>query len=487
MNILLVTPFFPPDTGGVATFTDSLQRSLRDRGHKVHVLTQGPSHKIVQCAGLANTTAYEFYMRTPWLQEARLKGFLAFLGYFIPTILRLRSFIKEKRIDLIVLEYPMGFMLYFLFFKLLAGTKTVVGIHGNDITSLHLSPIYEQWLVKRIIRQADWLLAHSSSLLSEAETLLGELNANKSYLPYGVEMARLCALVGTSADHFRLPLGPYILTVAKLRQHKGLDVLLHAIKKLGAVAAGYRFVFVGDGPEAEALKQLASRLGIADATVFTGELQLPVVSKLYEDCEFFVLPSRVEPFGIVLLEAMVFGKAVLATKVGGVKEFVSDGDNGILVEPDDCDALAKQIGRLISARELRTRIGENGRRLVEEKYDYGFIIREYESLFQRVHGSEQPTESMGELKSPMIPEIGVLALVPDEWDVSWQPRHHVLTRLSSYFHVVWVNPAPEWRDLIGCWIKSRNRQSAKIADAPGFVVYRPSFSQAIPGELACGF
>ncbi|HZM87392.1 MAG TPA: glycosyltransferase, partial [Blastocatellia bacterium] len=299
--------------------------------------------------------------------------------------------------------------------------------------------------------------------------------ANRSTLPYGVEMARLRALARISTDHFRLPPGPYILTVAKLRPHKGQDILLRAIKKLGAAAAGYRFVIVGDGPAAEAFKQLASQLGIADAIVFTGELQLHVICKLYEDCEFFVLPSRVEPFGIVLLEAMVFGKAVLATNVGGVKEFVHDGDNGVLVEPDNSDALAEQIGRLIVDRELRSRIGQNGRRLIEEKYDYGSVIRKYESLFQSFHGSRQPRKSIEEKKSPLVPEIGVLALVPDEWDESWQPRHHVLTRLSRYFHVAWVNPAPEWRGMIGSWAKSRRRQTAEIAGAPGFVVYRSRF------------
>ena len=73
---------------------------------------------------------------------------------------------------------------------------------------------------------------------------------------------------------------------------------------------------------------------------------------------------------------------------------------------------------------------------------------------------------------PLLPEIGVLALVPDDWDVSWQPRHHVLSRLSRYFHVAWVNPAPEWRQLGKAWYKSSLPKLGVTADFPGFLIYR---------------
>jgi colanic acid/amylovoran biosynthesis glycosyltransferase len=73
---------------------------------------------------------------------------------------------------------------------------------------------------------------------------------------------------------------------------------------------------------------------------------------------------------------------------------------------------------------------------------------------------------------PLVPEIGVVALVPDDWDVSWQPRHHVLTRLSRYFHVAWVNPAPEWRELAKAWYKSSLPKLGETADFPGFLIYR---------------
>jgi glycosyltransferase involved in cell wall biosynthesis len=323
-------------------------------------------------------------MRVPRVPDAPIKGFLAFLVYFLPTLMRLKRFLDEKAIDLVSLEYPMSYMYYFYLLKRIRRVKLVVGIHGDDVLSLPLAPKYEQWLVKHLVRRADWLLAHSASLLTQAEQRVGPLNGNRSYIPYGIEPDRLRAESLDRTEHFILPERPYILTVAKLYNRKGLDVLLHAIAKLGTAVKGYSFLVVGDGPEEQTLRLLAADLGIKDAVVFTGELQSSEIAKLYKDCEFFVLPSRSEPFGIVLLEAMVFGKAIIATKVGGIPEFVVDGYNGILVPTEDSDALAEQIKCLIDDQVLKLKIGRNSLALIEERYSYSVIIDEYEKLFRNV-------------------------------------------------------------------------------------------------------
>jgi L-malate glycosyltransferase len=392
MNILLVTPYFPPQTGGVATFVDSLQRFLRQREHQVHVLVPGTSHVITHYEATTDTLAHSFYMRLPWVREAPVKGFFAFLLYCVPTLLQLSRFIRENAIDLISLEYPLPYMYYFYLLKWLHGFKLIVGIHGDDILSLHMTPKYEQWLVKQLIRRADWLLAHSASLSSQAESLVGHRNGQGSYIPYGIDADQLRTMADDTTQDLGWLAHPYILTVAKLYERKGLDVLLHAIRKLGPIMNGYRLVIVGDGPEEHNLQQLAVRLGIQEAVVFTGEIQLRDVPKLYQHCEFFVLPSRSEPFGIVLLEAMAFGKAIVATKVGGIPEFVIDGHNGILIPPNDSDALAKEIMRMISDQEHRSELGKNGFALVEEMYNYRVILAHYTNLFQRVLGKgSQPS------------------------------------------------------------------------------------------------
>lgn len=386
MNILIVTPYFPPQTGGVATFLDSLQRFLRRQGHKVHVLLPGPSHEISPHSSTTDAIEHEFYMRVPFVPGAALKGLLAFSFFFPLTVSRLRRFVEENTIELVLLEYPLPYMFYFTFLRRLRNVRIIVGIHGDDILSLHLAPKHEQWLVKHLIRDANWLLAHSSSLLSQIRTRVSQLNDNHSYIPYGIEPEPLRALAKRSQNTFSLPSHPYVLTVAKLYERKGLDVLLHAIQKLGTIGQAHRFVIVGDGPEEHTLKQLASRLAIEERVIFTGELQKPEIAQLLQNCEFFVLPSRSEPFGIALLEAMTFGKAIIATKVGGIPEFVIDGYNGILFPSDDSDTLAEQIQRVMNDKELRLWIGKNGLTVVKEKYDYGVLIERYDALFSRILG-----------------------------------------------------------------------------------------------------
>jgi glycosyltransferase involved in cell wall biosynthesis len=388
LRMLFVTPYFPPQTGGVATFVDAIQRLLRERGHEVTVLVPGSSHTLIPMETSGSDGPFELYFRTPWVPESPLRGFGGWCLHALPTLGRIARFIRSRRIQLVILEYPLTWMYYFLALRRLVGVKLIVGVHGDDVLSLPHTSRHEQWLVRRLVRQADWLVGHSRSLLAATERIVGPLREQQSCIPYGIEPERVRRLAQSSGQ---LPFGleaPYVLTVAKLYPRKAIEVLLRAISGLGELPGKWRFVIVGDGPEEQHLRELASRLRIADRVVFTGELTLQDTAGLHERCEFFVLPSRSEPFGIALLEAMAFGKAVVATRVGGIPEFVRDGQNGILVEADDSDALGAAMTRLLKDPALRARLGAEGYRTADGPYNYAQIIHEYERCFRRVLGKE---------------------------------------------------------------------------------------------------
>jgi hypothetical protein len=174
------------------------------------------------------------------------------------------------------------------------------------------------------------------------------------------------------------------LTVAKLYPRKGIDILLESISKLGPKIHDVCFAIAGDGPEEHALQQRARELGIEQRVVFLGDIENKDIPALMKTCEFFVLPSRSEPFGIVFLEAMTFGKAIVATNVGGIPEFVVDGFNGLLVPSEDSDALAEKIELCIENQAVRERLGRNGRSVVETQYDYAALILRYERLYETI-------------------------------------------------------------------------------------------------------
>jgi glycosyltransferase involved in cell wall biosynthesis len=394
MNILFVTPFFTPQTGGVATYLEDLRRFLAHKGHHAYVLRGGDSHAITACTLNRDDVVYEFAMRPPWFPDTPLKGFLAFLIYFLPTLWRLRAFLKQKRIRLVSLEYPLPYMFYFRLLRFMTRICVVTGLHGDDVLSLHLLNSHEQWLVRQIIRKADWVVAHSASLMAQAERMVGKLGAARCHIPYGVDCERLRDQAKHPGTQLPMLPRPYVLTVAKLYERKGLDVLLKAIRTLGHSASGYRFIIAGDGPEESRLKSLAHDLGIHGSVMFLGEVPNQDIPALFQDCEFCVLPSRSEPFGIVLLEAMTFGKAIVATRVGGIPEFISDEVTGLLVPANDSDALADAIIKLIRQPELRIRLAKNGLASVEHSYDYRTLIERYASLFQNLidEADDSPTK-----------------------------------------------------------------------------------------------
>jgi glycosyltransferase involved in cell wall biosynthesis len=389
MNLLLVTPFFAPQTGGVATYVEDLSKYLSGKGHNTYVLRSGDSHTITPCQTNGDEWIYEVALRVVWYPGRSIRGFIAFLVFFVPTLWRLTVFLRKNKIEVVSLEYPLAWMAYFFLVRLWMPIKVTVGLHGDDVLSLHTSPRHEQWLVKHMIRSADWVLAHSLSLLSEAERLVESLSDNRSYIPLGVDCLRLRDQAAT--DRYRLPVqsARYILTVAKLYPRKGIDVLLEAIGKLDPKAQDMLFAIAGDGPDEQALKQKARHMGIEHRVLFLGEIRRRDVPGLLKDCEFFVLPSRSEPFGLVLLEAMTFGKAIIATDVGGIPEFVIDGFNGLLVPSGDSDALAKKIEFCIENSDVRTRIGRNGLSVVGARYDYDTLVLRYERFYESLRTNKE--------------------------------------------------------------------------------------------------
>ena len=394
MNLLLVTPFFTPQTGGVATYLENLRRCLSRRGHKVYVLKPGDSHTITPSQENGDDGwVYEFALRALWYPNTPIRGLIAFFVFFLPTLWRLTVFLRQNKIDVVSLEYPLAWMAYVFLVRLWTPIKVTVGLHGDDVLSLHMNCRHEQWLVKHMIRRADWVLAHSSSLLSQAERLVEKLSDNRSYIPYGVECSRLRDQGATGGCGLPPQSARYVLTVAKLYPRKGIDILLQSISKLGTRAQDLYFAIAGDGPDEQVLKQRARDLRIEQRVVFLGEIQNKDIPTLLKNCEFFVLPSRSEPFGIVFLEAMTFGKAIIATNVGGIPEFVVEGFNGLLVPSEDSDALAEKIELCIENQDVRERLGRNGLSVVETQYDYGALILRYERLYETILGNKESCTS----------------------------------------------------------------------------------------------
>ena len=158
----------------------------------------------------------------------------------------------------------------------------------------------------------------------------------------------------------RLADGPTILEVARLAEVKGQATLIRAVQRLDATAVLVGRDLESGGRYEDILRALGGRVVLAG---YRSD-----VPALLAGCDVFCLPSRAEGMPLVVLEAMAQGKPVVATAVGGTPELVVDGETGLLVPPDDAEALAGALGRLLSDPELAQRMGAAGRARVERDF-----------------------------------------------------------------------------------------------------------------------
>jgi L-malate glycosyltransferase len=168
--------------------------------------------------------------------------------------------------------------------------------------------------------------------------------------------------------------------IARMNERaKNHAVLLRAAARLVPKFSKLQFVLVGDGPLRAELEALASQLGIANRVSFLGDRQ--DVPAILASVDVAVLPSSSESLSNSILEAMAAGLPVVATRVGGNPELVSEGGTGYLVSPNDDASLADALERLLAQPELRSSFGARARRIALERFSAGGIVRQYEQLY----------------------------------------------------------------------------------------------------------
>jgi glycosyltransferase involved in cell wall biosynthesis len=303
-----------------------------------------------------------------------------------PLILpQLLWFLRRRRIHVVNLHYPIDNFFYLAICKRVLGFRLITSIHGRDTFVIEHGPSRPKAKYSRAFR----------TLLDSADLVV---------LPSDVYRRRLLEIFPQIHDrtitihncvdpaHFtmttKVPVrarDPYILCIAALDNYKGIDVLLRAAQPLLADDPLLKLVLAGEGPLRTELEELAVSLGIGRQTQFLGHIGGAKVAELLQGCEVFVLPSREEPFGIVLIEAMACRKPIVATAVGGIPEIVEHEKSGILVEPDNPVALTEGIQRVLRNSELREMIANNGHSRVMERFCLVHNGASYEKAFMALH------------------------------------------------------------------------------------------------------
>ena len=292
--------------------------------------------------------------------------------------------IRERRIE-IVHSHGKGAGLYGRLAARLTGVvaiHTFHGIHYQSYPRLYLT-------VERYLARHGYAVVHVSASQAREAVALGLAPAGRSrVLVNGVDAGRVRAAIAREPlarpalglDQDALVLG----TIARFDPVKGLDVLLRAFAQIVARRPNTQLLLVGDGPEAPRLRALAGALGLGDRVVFAGAV--PDAARGLPAVDLYVSASRREGLPLALLEAMVCGLPVLATRVPGNVDVVEEGLTGVLIPPGDPDGLARAAVELLEDPARRRALGEAGRERVESQFALSRLLTEMGNLYREAAG-----------------------------------------------------------------------------------------------------
>lgn len=227
-------------------------------------------------------------------------------------------------------------------------------------------------------REAACVVACNTDVAQDIRALGSQIHL----LPHGVDLQRFIPRATKTNGTLRL------LAVGRLVEKKGFHFLIAA---LAGLKTPFTLTIVGEGPERERLRQLILLSNLENRVVFRGPLTHSELPEMYAEADVVVVPSICDRSGDrdglpnVVLEAMASGRAVVASDVGAIASAMVDGENGLLVPPGDPVALGQAIRLLGGSKELRARLGRNGRARAERDFEVGRCTQTFQQLLTSVY------------------------------------------------------------------------------------------------------
>lgn len=233
---------------------------------------------------------------------------------------------------------------------------------------------------------AKTIIAVSHFLASELQRFYAVPHSKIHVVPNGVAFHDYDGFIdpGPVKAQFGIaPLDATVFTAGRVSVQKGLDLLVDAIPQVLGYFPSTKFIISGSGAGMGELVEQAKYLGVSHAVRFCGTLARSTYVDVVRACDIVAVPSRNEPFGIVALEAWAAGKPVLATTSGGPNEFVWHDVNGFLVDASP-SGIAHGLGSLLADHDHCRALGQNGRKAVEDRYNWDNVAAYTEGVYQTV-------------------------------------------------------------------------------------------------------
>jgi len=372
-RILLITPAFPPELGGVQNYLSNFCKNSRNKIYVISKKTKGSKDFDRKQIFKIERTRVQFHLSA--------------------TLKVVSKIFKKQKIELLCIGHPS--LLHIGYFaKKIFGIKYVVFIFGGEYLDFPFSKFYKP-IIRRSLRNADSIITISKWLKQDLMKLGASGNRIKIVHP-GVELERFIKfkkfdMVEDLGRKHNLHDKKIILTVARLLSRKGHRNVIHALPKILKKVPNTVYISVG-GPEdkMEQLRAFAKRIGVIDNTIFVGDQRGDDYVSYHYLSDIFVMLSQyskekgfIEGFGIVFLDANACGKPVIGTNVGGIPDAIKDGVTGFLVDSNDENDFVDKCVRLLRSKKLRNKMGKEGIRWAKQ-HDWKKIVAQIDEIINNL-------------------------------------------------------------------------------------------------------
>jgi alpha-maltose-1-phosphate synthase len=380
MKVLQLSREYPPEIyGGAGVVVGHLSRALARR-----------MEVEVRCWGEGERQDGDIPVRTyqPWDRLAKNDD-----GTLYPPALETLSIALDMTRDPVDADVVHAHTWYAdmggLWTKIVHQIPLVVTLHSMEplrpwkVDQLGSGYHLSSWIEKTTVEAADRVIAVSAGMKADILEHYDVAEEKVVVIHNGIEPDVYKATGARDAlDRYGVS-SPYVLFVGRISDQKGIFDLIEASRKL---PEGVQLVLCAAAPDTPELleRMKTATAGRTDILWINEMVGKADVIQLYTHAEVFACPSVYEPFGIINLEAMGCGTAVVASGVGGILEVVVDGETGFLTKPSDPDGLAAALNRVLADPALAKSMGEAGRRRVEDKFSWESVAVRTKELYEKI-------------------------------------------------------------------------------------------------------
>jgi glycosyltransferase involved in cell wall biosynthesis len=379
MNILFISDVFFPRVNGVSTSINTFATELRALGHQVTLIAPSYTDEDKQEEWIVRVPSHKIYFDP----EDRLMNF--------GKLKALLPWIRDKHFDVIHIHTPFTAHYVGIHFGKKLDIPVVETYHTFFEDYLHhYLPFIPQFISRKLARTISRRQCNAvDGIVSPSKPMLDVLKQYGIKTPAEVVATGLddSSFASVDGEHFRMshdiPLAqPMLLFVGRVAHEKNIGFLLEMHVELIKKHPDALLVITGEGPAEESIKHSIDKLGISNKVRMIGYLDRShELIACYKAADIFVFASKSETQGLVLLEAMAQGTAVVAIAELGTKSILIEGE-GVLIAKDDINDFADKVSVLLSDAPKRQMIGEKGRQYAQEKWGAGVLAKKVAKFYK---------------------------------------------------------------------------------------------------------